>query len=181
MTLPDGRECAWKDLCDGYRGTWGEEPVDYVWRLMEREGEVYERLQPLWGKVVPELLWAGCNVCVPSVVTSWAGEKIRAEDLVADADGTLERGMYEALSAVHALGVVHNDAEARNFVRDPESKRVVLLDFGHAELVDDADELRARAARDVQKLAASLDGLRGSSASASHEVTGPARKRARKE
>jgi serine/threonine protein kinase len=53
---------------------------------------------------------------------------------------TVVRSVAEALAAAHAKGIIHRDVRPANVIRDDQSGRVVLTDFGIAALLESGTE-----------------------------------------
>lgn len=112
---------------------------------LEHEAEVYGRLKRLQGVYVPVLLGA-INLLdigrtyyydfrvriVHMMFLSWAGDGLDA----ARAPEDVRRGLVRTVRALHASGVAHTDVRAANALWNNETRRVMLIDFERAVLVN---------------------------------------------
>ena len=127
-------------------------------RDLEHEADVYSRLQPLQGVVVPVFLGAIAlrsmnkiyyydhRVCIIHITfLSWRGFVVdsRAASMAAAADTQatqmpktmFEKKMLRALQAVHGQGIAHQDGRTPNMLYNPETGNVMLIDFERALLL----------------------------------------------
>ncbi|KAG0195475.1 hypothetical protein BGX28_001302, partial [Mortierella sp. GBA30] len=116
---------------------WNEGPVA---KELKNEAKVYQKLQALQGRYIPELWLAGVADGLEMVlVTDFVGTEVSQELL----DDTAQRKIREALSAIHELGVVHGDIRPQNIVmqgRGPDAK-FYFVDFGFSRFTVDKSEL----------------------------------------
>ncbi|KAK3935682.1 hypothetical protein QBC46DRAFT_412796 [Diplogelasinospora grovesii] len=114
------------------------------------EAEVYDRLQPLQGVCVPVFLGAvdlrGLGRIyyydlrvrlVHMAFMSWAGDSLDEDQaLESTAAQRLAQELVRSVRALHATGVAHTDVRKPNALWCRETRRVMLIDFERAVLVD---------------------------------------------
>ncbi|KAF8926465.1 hypothetical protein BGZ47_002706 [Haplosporangium gracile] len=107
---------------------------------LKNEAKVYQKLQALQGRYIPKLWLAGVADGLEMVlVTDFVGTEVSQELL----DGTAQRKIREAMSAIHELGVVHGDIRPQNIVmqgRGPDAK-FYFVDFGFSRITVSKTEL----------------------------------------
>ncbi|KAJ9413803.1 hypothetical protein QL093DRAFT_2500296 [Fusarium oxysporum] len=115
---------------------------------LEHEAAVYERLKPIQGVHVPVLLGAidlgSMNktyyydhrvYVVHMTFLSWGGCSIDRAQRIGDTDRPLEDEAIRSLRAMHREGVVHKDVRLANMLFNPETNRVMVIDFERALLL----------------------------------------------
>ena len=92
---------------------------------LQREVEAYDRLEDLWGVVVPHMLWFGSIVddMADALATEYVGGPMSRT-----VTPSLVESAIQALKAIHARGVLHGDAEVKNFCVRPEDGSVFVVD-----------------------------------------------------
>ncbi|KAI1163274.1 hypothetical protein F5B18DRAFT_620336 [Nemania serpens] len=114
---------------------------------LEHEARVYERLKDVQGVYVPVFLGAidlqsldrtyyyDFNVDIVHLcLLSWGGlslGNVQYPDRPA-----LQPMAVEAMRAIHQQGVVHKDARYENILFNPQTERIMLIDFERSQLVD---------------------------------------------
>lgn len=143
----------------------GVEPLDLA--HLQHESGIYDRLQPIQGIHVPVCLggvdldppyYYDCGIFVHFLFLSWAGNslphsvELQVKDSIVAAVGT-------AFDAIHALGIVHGDAEPRNMLYDASGAKVTVVDFERSRLRvitgDDDNDERGKTKREFAKEARS--------------------------
>jgi predicted Ser/Thr protein kinase len=124
-------------------------------RLFARESEIYGRLAPLQGRLIPRYY---------GIVKVRIGGKIYDAHLLEQLDGTpltdyaqahkslsaLEHKTYQAFEKLSQAGIVHGDAETRNIlVVDGDIK---LIDFELAEVLDSKHDARRQNQIDLKTM-----------------------------
>ncbi|KJZ69734.1 hypothetical protein HIM_10874 [Hirsutella minnesotensis 3608] len=117
----------------------GVESLDLA--CLQHENEMYDRLRPIQGKYVPVCLGSidlvrpyhyDSGVYVHFLFLSWAGQP-----LLHCTDEAVKAGIDDAVSkifkAMHKLRVLHRDAEPRNMLYNPDSGKLMVVDFERAE------------------------------------------------
>ncbi|KAI1204005.1 hypothetical protein F5X97DRAFT_282746 [Nemania serpens] len=114
---------------------------------LEHEARVYKRLEDIQGVHVPVFLGSidlqslertyyydfGVDI-VHLCLLSWGGLSLGN---VQHPDGrTLQSMAVEAMGAIHQQGVVHKDARYENILFNPQTGRIMLIDFERSQLVD---------------------------------------------
>ncbi|KNB02954.1 hypothetical protein FOXG_05573 [Fusarium oxysporum f. sp. lycopersici 4287] len=115
---------------------------------LEHEAAVYERLKPIQGVHVPVFLGAidlgSMNktyyydhraYVVHMTFLSWGGCSIDRAQRIGDTDRPLEDEAIRSLRAMHREGVVHKDVRLANMLFNPETNRVMVIDFERALLL----------------------------------------------
>ncbi|KAI0968151.1 hypothetical protein F4678DRAFT_464658 [Xylaria arbuscula] len=116
---------------------------------LEHEARVYERLKGVQGVHVPVFLGAidlrslGRTYhydfridIVHLCFMSWGGLGLRdGRDLYRN-KSTLQPMAVEAMKAIHRQGVLHKDARYENILFNPQTGRVMLIDFERSQLLD---------------------------------------------
>ncbi|KAK2768388.1 hypothetical protein FQN54_000243 [Arachnomyces sp. PD_36] len=110
---------------------------------LEHEAIVYHRLQPLQGVCVPVFLgnidlrdisriyYYDFRVRVVYMMfLSWAGDKLDVTTL------DLERELLRSVRRLHTMGVAHTDVRKPNALWSRETRRVMMIDFERAVLMD---------------------------------------------
>ncbi|ENH66347.1 Reticulocyte-binding protein 2 like protein a [Fusarium oxysporum f. sp. cubense race 1] len=118
---------------------------------LEHEAAVYERLKPIQGVHVPVFLGAvdlrSMNktyyydhrvYVVHMSFLSWGGCSIDRAQRTGDMDRSLEDEAIRSLRAMHREGVVHKDVRLANMLFNPETNRVMVIDFERALLLKPA-------------------------------------------
>lgn len=121
---------------------------------LQREVEAYDRLEDLWGVVVPHMLWFGSIVddMADALATEYVGGPMSRT-----VTPSLVESAIQALKAIHARGVLHGDAEVKNFCVRPEDGRVFVVDLGMAKF---REEFKTKAEWDA-RVRAEVEALRG--------------------
>ncbi|EXM12910.1 hypothetical protein FOTG_18617 [Fusarium oxysporum f. sp. vasinfectum 25433] len=115
---------------------------------LEHEAAVYERLKPIQGVHVPVFLGAidlrsmdktyyydHRVYVVHMTFLSWGGCSIDKAQKTGDMDRSLEDEAIRSLRAMHREGVVHKDVRLANMLFNPETNRVMVIDFERALLL----------------------------------------------
>ncbi|KAG0357033.1 hypothetical protein BG005_003994 [Podila minutissima] len=116
---------------------WNQGPVV---EELKHEARVYQVLQTLQGRYIPELRIAGvADGMEMMLVTNFVGSDISHERL----DDSDQEKIRAALSAIHDLGVVHGDIRPQNVLvqHDGPNARFYLVDFGLSRITADKTEL----------------------------------------
>jgi serine/threonine protein kinase len=114
---------------------------------LEHEAKVYERLRPLQGVHVPVFLGAvdlrevgrtyyydiGVHI-IYMILLSWGGRSLHEIKLSDKAN--LKQAVIQSMQALHVHGVVHTDVRDANVLWNEETKKVMVIDFERAELVE---------------------------------------------
>ena len=109
---------------------------------LQREAAVYERLKPLQGVSVPVFLgsidlrpmnkvyYYDHRVYVVYMsFLSWGGYNLDHFDVADDVGKRLAGKTLQSLRAMHRQGVVHKDVRRNNMLFNPETNRVMIIDF----------------------------------------------------
>jgi hypothetical protein len=112
------------------------------------EAAVYERLKPIQGIHVPVFLGAidlqSMNktyyydhrvYVVHMTFLSWGGCSIDRAQNMGDMNKSLEDEAIRSLRAMHREGVIHKDVRLANMLFNPETNRVMMIDFERALLL----------------------------------------------
>ncbi|OAQ57369.1 protein kinase-like domain [Pochonia chlamydosporia 170] len=115
---------------------------------LEHEAAVYDRLKAVQGINVPVFLgtmdlrsmnkiyYYDHRVYVVHVILlSWGGYKLSDIENVNGMGKTLADGALRSLQSIHREGVVHKDVRAANMLFNPETNRVMVIDFERSLLV----------------------------------------------
>ena len=113
---------------------------------LKHEALVYRRLQPLQGVSVPVFLGAvdlersyyyDFRVrIIHMMFLSWGGDRLDDGNMSADIQQRRSRELVRSVRDVHKLGVLHGDVREPNALWNSEARRVMLVDFERAVLVD---------------------------------------------
>lgn len=115
---------------------------------LQHEAAVYNRLTPLQGVSVPVFLgnidlrpmnkiyYYDHRVYVVYMsFLSWAGYKLGNFDVAENAGKKLAHKTLQSLHSMHREGVVHKDVRRSNMLFNPETNRVMIIDFERSLLV----------------------------------------------
>ncbi|XWW94443.1 hypothetical protein V2A60_002386 [Cordyceps javanica] len=115
---------------------------------LQHETAVYERLRPLQGVSVPVFLgsidlrpmnkiyYYDHRVYVVYMwFMSWGGYKLDHFDLAHHVGKKLAAKTLQSLHAIHQAGVVHKDVRRSNMLYNPETNRIMIIDFERSLLV----------------------------------------------
>ncbi|KAK2752536.1 hypothetical protein FQN55_006649 [Onygenales sp. PD_40] len=115
---------------------------------LEHEASIYKRLEPVQGICVPVYVGAfnlkkrfwylGCWRISYMMLMSYGGVTILRLPREVEPPGSSH--YWEIRKKLEALGVQHNDFEARNQLYDVDSKQPMLIDFERSELKDQRTE-----------------------------------------
>lgn len=116
---------------------------------LKHERAVYERLQPWQGICIPVFLgvvdlrdigrtyYYDFRVrIIYMTFLSWAGANLDDADLPKNIRGTINQELVRSLEALHAMQVVHTDVRQPNALWSDETRRVMVIDFERAILLD---------------------------------------------
>ena len=116
---------------------------------LEHEARVYERLKDAQGVHVPVFLgtidlsslnrtyYYDFRVDIVHLCfMSWGGLSLRDVQDLDRNKSTLQPMAVETMRAIHQLGVVHKDARYENILFNPQTGRVMLIDFERSQLLD---------------------------------------------
>lgn len=112
--------------------------------FLQHEEKVYNRLSEIQGRHVPVYLglmslvlpqYCDGGVYKHFLLLSWAGKPLSSSDGRID-KFVVTASISKAITAIHRLGVLHGDAEARNILVDGQHPMVV--DFERATIPDRA-------------------------------------------
>jgi hypothetical protein len=116
---------------------------------LEHEAAVYERLKPIQGVYVPVFLGAidlrSMNkiyyydhrvYVVHMTFLSWGGCSIDNVQKTGDINRSLEDEAIRSLRAMHREGVIHKDVRLANMLFNPETNRVMVIDYERALLLN---------------------------------------------
>ncbi|PGH36096.1 hypothetical protein GX50_01108 [[Emmonsia] crescens] len=112
-------------------------------RYLRHEKALYNQLQPIQGVHVPVCLgtidvskrpmfYDGIADIPHFLLLAHAGTKISKCDVAKD---QIVSAASESMRAIHALGVLHHDAETRNLFWSEESENVLVIDFERSEIL----------------------------------------------
>ncbi|EXU95373.1 protein kinase [Metarhizium robertsii] len=115
---------------------------------LEHEAAVYERLEPAQGVSIPVFLGTvdlrAMNkiyyydhrvYIVHLMFLSWGGYKLDDVRIAHGLGKRLAGQTLQSLRSMHSQGVVHNDVRGANMLFNPETNRIMVIDFERAELV----------------------------------------------
>ncbi|KAI0505678.1 hypothetical protein F5B22DRAFT_498194 [Xylaria bambusicola] len=116
---------------------------------LEHEAQVYERLKDIQGVHIPVFLGA-INLralnrtyyydfrvdIVHLSLLSWGGLSLRDGLGLGKNKPTLQRMTVETIKEIHQRRVVHNDTHYENILFNPQTGRVMLIDFERSQLLD---------------------------------------------
>ncbi|PON19986.1 hypothetical protein TGAM01_v211146 [Trichoderma gamsii] len=115
---------------------------------LEHEAAVYKRLKAVQGISVPVFLGAvdlqSMNkiyyydhrvYIVHLTFLSWGGYKLNNSGNASDMSKRLVDGALRTLESIHRKGVVHKDVRGANMLYNPETNRVMMIDFERSLLV----------------------------------------------
>uniref|UniRef100_T1JN07 Protein kinase domain-containing protein n=1 Tax=Strigamia maritima TaxID=126957 RepID=T1JN07_STRMM len=113
-----------------------------LWEEIRNEMEIYETLKDLQGTSIPRLVHYG-KIPNGSVVlaTEFVGHPISPEKL----SPSDKEEIVSCLSAIHSLGVCHNDLREENILTD--GKRFKIIDFAWSRVNCTGDEFRKENAK----------------------------------
>ncbi|KAF9088772.1 hypothetical protein BGX27_002629 [Mortierella sp. AM989] len=145
-----------------FRATWMDKDVVVkktdIWNQssiadeLEHEATVYEELQTLQGRFIPELKLAGVMGGMEMVlVTEFTGTDLCDRRL----DSSDRNKIRGALSAIHDLGILHGDIRPDNITTklDGQDSRFFFINFGRSEFVRHSSALNC----EMKELEALLD------------------------
>ena len=116
---------------------------------LEHEAKVYERLRPLQGVYVPVFLGAvdlqevgrtyyyyyDIHVRLTHMMfLSWGGRSLEGINVLDEENVT--QAAAQSIQALHMRGVLHTDVRRANVLWDEETKRVMVIDFEQAVLLE---------------------------------------------
>ena len=109
------------------------------------EAAVYDRLRPIQGIYIPLYLgsidlahpysYDGIAYLEHMMLLSPGGQPLDLALKEMERDCLIAK-MKESLSEMHRLNVLHKDPAPRNWLYNPESKKVVFFDFERAEIIE---------------------------------------------
>ncbi|KAM3518341.1 hypothetical protein NHJ13051_008257 [Beauveria bassiana] len=115
---------------------------------LQHETAVYQRLRPLQGVSVPVFLgsidlrpmnkiyYYDHRVYVVYMwFMSWGGYKLDHFDLADHVVKKLTAKTLQSLHAIHQAGVVHKDVRRSNMLYNPETNRIIIIDFERSLLM----------------------------------------------
>jgi len=110
---------------------------------LKHEATIYKRLLPIQGAYIPVCLGA-INLVLPfhffgeniyMLCLSWSGTSIYGLIDRYNKDDVLDLAT-SSLQAIHQLGVLHEDAMPQNMLWHAKSKKVMIVDFERARVVE---------------------------------------------
>jgi hypothetical protein len=136
-------------------------PIELVYRL-KWEAKIYDRLCPIQGTHVPVHLgnidlevpyyYEGICELKHMMFLSYGGKRMD-KHLAADSKSFVSQQTEESVQAVRSLGVLHNDLAQRNMLWEDQTRRVMVIDFERAEMVEPRRALGAVSANVKRKRA----------------------------
>lgn len=112
---------------------------------LRHEAAVYDKLRPIQGIYIPFYLrsidlahpysYDGIAYLEYMILLSPGGQPLDLALKEMSRDCLIAK-MKESLSGMHRLNVLHKDPAPRNWLYNPESKKVVFFDFERAEIID---------------------------------------------
>ncbi|EOA85574.1 uncharacterized protein SETTUDRAFT_161868 [Exserohilum turcica Et28A] len=131
-------------------------PIELVYRL-KWEAKIYDRLWPIQGTHVPVHLgnidlevpyyYEGICELKHMMFLSYGGKRMD-KHLAADSKSFVSQQTEESVQAVRSLGVLHNDLAQRNMLWEDQTRRVMVIDFERAEMVEPRRALGAISANE---------------------------------
>ena len=120
-------------------------------RNLNYEARVYDHLQDLQGDVIPVYLGSvdlkkryfldvGVQI-VHMLFMSWGGESFRGE-LISSLDNSTRKCVEDAKRQLEAYGVEHCDIRPPNVLRDPNTQKVMLIDFERSTIAPQRKPLK---------------------------------------
>ncbi|KAG8422115.1 hypothetical protein J3459_010700 [Metarhizium acridum] len=123
-------------------------PAPLIKRL-ENEAGIYKRLKHMQGTSIPVFLGAvdlrpmnkiyyyDHRVYIVHVTFfSWGGRTLSSLELPSGLSKRLTDGACQSIRAMHSKGVVHNDIRQPNMLYNPDTKRIMIIDFDRARVVE---------------------------------------------
>ncbi|KID81672.1 Protein kinase-like domain protein [Metarhizium guizhouense ARSEF 977] len=117
-------------------------------RDLEHEAAVYKRLKPAQGISVPVFLgmvdlramnkiyyYDHRVYIVHLMFLSWGGYKLDDIQIASGMGKRLADGTLQSLRSMHEQGVVHKDIRGANMLFNPETDRVMIIDFERSSIV----------------------------------------------
>ncbi|KAL7940092.1 hypothetical protein V8C42DRAFT_364366 [Trichoderma barbatum] len=115
---------------------------------LEHEAAVYERLKPAQGVSIPVFLGTVDLRAIDKIYyydhrvyivhlmfLSWGGYKLDDARIASGAGKRLADWTLQALRSIHLQGVVHDDVRGANMLFNPETNRIMIIDFERAKFV----------------------------------------------
>ena len=139
---PGSRGLLFKITLRGYEYTVAAKGTpSYFASCLQHESRIYERLRPIQGINVPVYLgsmklilpyfYGGITVITDMMFLSFAGHQILSKD---DDRERLRLEVGRSVEAVHRMGILQNDAAARNILW--HDGRAMIIDFERATIFD---------------------------------------------
>lgn len=129
--------------------------------LLNYEAGIYTKLRGLWGRHIPNMIYAGPISLARNVLAiTYEGKSLdRLQDWsqLGMSKDELKRKAEKAVEEVHKLGVLHGDVALRNIVVDPKRKSLRLIDFGNATEVEPGLGSVAKKQEEMEKVSQLFD------------------------
>ncbi|KAF5133084.1 Polysialic acid O-acetyltransferase [Metarhizium anisopliae] len=133
-------------------------------KYLRHEAAVYKRLQDMQGTSIPVFLgtvdlrpmnkiyYYDHRVYIVHVTFfSWGGRTLSSLELPGGLDKRLTDGACQAIRAMHSKGVIHNDIRDPNMLYNPDTKRIMIIDFDRASIVEASRRSRTQPDNDPMK------------------------------
>ncbi|KIE00682.1 Protein kinase-like domain protein, partial [Metarhizium majus ARSEF 297] len=133
-------------------------------KYLRHEAAVYKRLQDMQGTSIPVFLgtvdlrpmnkiyYYDHRVYIVHVTFfSWGGRRLSSLELPGGLDKRLTDGACQAIRAMHGKGVIHNDIRDPNMLYNPDTKRIMIIDFDRASIVEASRRSRTQPDNDSTK------------------------------
>ncbi|KAI9777152.1 MAG: hypothetical protein M1816_004909 [Peltula sp. TS41687] len=153
----------------------GKGTVAALIRVLQKEAQVYERLEEIQGTAVPvylgsidlpRILWLTCSIAIEHVILlSWGGEEAWCCELE---PRRLARETRRTVKEVQRLGVNQGDLRQPNLLWNEELGRVLLIDFENGKMGEMPQGMKV-SGRDQIKDKRTLEEIDGNDQSAKSE------------
>ena len=116
------------------------EPIYSNLKLIKNETIIYQYLKGIKG--IPDIKWFGKDTINYYMVINLLGKSLQQlknenYQFTLDTIKYLESQIVELLNNIHKNGIIHRDIKPDNFLFDLEFKKIYLIDFGLAKVVND--------------------------------------------
>ena len=119
-------------------------------RVLKHEAQVYHHLQDIQGDVIPVYLGSvdlehcffldvGVQI-IHMLLMSWGGEAFHGDSL-SSLDTKTQNCVKDAKRQLEAHGVKHRDIRPPNVLRDPNTDKVMLIDFERSTIAPQREAL----------------------------------------